>query len=74
MYLGMAGGLFGATGRVFPSLLESERMCGECGKRERAEGDWLCERCRAEVNAHYAANSRLIGRLLDGEEAEDEQA
>lgn len=50
MYLSRNGGLYGATGEVYPKRAEHS-MCGDCGERNALSGDWLCAHCRRRLDA-----------------------
>ena len=41
-------------GPVYPSMQESDNMCGDCGQRPAAWGDWLCEKCRQRLEREIA--------------------
>ena len=52
-------------GPVYPAKdAESEPLCGECGKRPAAWGDWMCEHCRRQYDAviYKAQNGELLCR------------
>ena len=53
------------TGPVCPAQdVESERLCGECGKRPAAWGDWLCEQCRRKLDEIWReARESMIGMV-----------
>ena len=46
MYQSSEGGLFGATGEIWPKKPEGWRDCQECGNHYYADGDYLCADCR----------------------------
>jgi len=60
MYLGMC------AGRVYPVKdVDSERMCGHCGERPAAWGDWLCEQCRRKLDEVWReAREHLVGAAV----------
>jgi len=51
-------------GPVYPAIqeMDEERLCGECGERPAAWGDWLCTKCRERLDAIWReARDRMIG-------------
>lgn len=59
MYLSSEGGVFGATGDIWPKKPQGWRDCQDCGVRYYAQGDYLCLACRsAEDNAQCRWNEQ----------------
>jgi predicted amidophosphoribosyltransferase len=50
VYGPVQGGLYGACQDIYPIPPEGNDLCGGCGQRPQASGDWLCAACRQELN------------------------
>lgn len=62
-YLSRSGGLYGPTEPIYPSSYPTGDYCN-CGRR-KAPGDFLCDECREDLDAHYApvsSHPRCVNR------------
>ncbi|HEY66241.1 MAG TPA: hypothetical protein G4O02_16945 [Caldilineae bacterium] len=59
-YLGMI------DGKVYPAFPEYDGICGDCGKRSAAWGDWLCPECRRRLEQEIA-EAGIEEEVCDGD-------
>ncbi len=52
---------------AFQAAFGNHYLCGDCHARKHAPGDWLCRRCRAEVERFELDEVRAATRRLTGE-------
>ncbi len=52
-------------GRVYPTF-SGDGLCGDCGQRAAARGDWLCPQCRRWLEQKIA-KARIGEVVCDGD-------